>query len=92
MDVMDLASFSLDIWLKKPMASDLDWLRWRSMFKSQLLNLWERVSIDVTGCASVIQHIGEFEWKSGLGERLLARCGMRVKKVSLLDFTRDVEM
>ena len=42
MDLMDSAkaSRSLDLGLKKTMASDLDGLRWRPLFRSQLWTLW----------------------------------------------------
>ena len=55
MNAMDLAKDSrgLDLGLKKAMASDLDGLRWRPLFRSQLWTLWVQDSIEATWCASV---------------------------------------
>ena len=54
MDLMDSAKASrgLDLGLKNAMALDLDGLRWRPLFRSQLWTLWVQDSIEATWCTS----------------------------------------
>ena len=55
MDLMDSAKAlrGSNHGLKKAMASDLDGLRWRPLFRSQLWTLWVRNSIEATWCTSM---------------------------------------
>ena len=65
-DAMDSAKDSrgLDLGLKKAMASDLDGLRWRPLFRSQLWTLWVQDSIEATWCASVDKLVPIYSWVS----------------------------
>ena len=66
MDVMDSAKDSrgLDLGLKKAMASDLDGLRWRPLFRSQSWTLWVQDSIEATWCSSVDKLVPRYSWVS----------------------------
>ena len=66
MDSMDPAKASrgLDIGLKNAMASDLDELRWRPLFRSQLWTLWVRGSIEATWCTSMDASVPIYSWVS----------------------------
>ena len=65
-DAMDSAKDSrgLDLGLKKAMASDLDGLRWRPLFKSQLWTLWVQDSIEATWSASMDKLVPIYSWVS----------------------------
>ena len=51
-------------WVEKAMASDLDGLRWRPLFRSQLWTLWVQDSIEATCCASVDKLVPIYGWVS----------------------------
>ena len=58
------ASRGLDLGLKNAMASDLDGLRWRSLFRSQLWTLWVQDCIEATWCTSVDALVPIYSWVS----------------------------
>ena len=58
------ASTGSDLGLKKAMASDLDGLRWRPLFRSQLWTLWVQDSIEATWCTSVEAFVPIYSWVS----------------------------
>ena len=74
MDVMDSAKASrgLDLGLKKAMVSNLDGLRWRPLFRSQLWTLWMQDSFKVTWCASIEEFVPIDSWVSSGKENKVA--------------------
>ena len=58
------AASGFDMGLEKAMASDLDGLRWRPLFKSQSWTLWVHTSIEAIWVASVEELAPMYSWVS----------------------------
>ena len=58
------ATSGFDLGLEKAMASDLDGLRWRPLFKSQSWTLWVHDSIDAIWAISVDEFAPIYSWVS----------------------------